>query len=201
MALQPWLRSWMPPYTGRQIGCLVYLAFALFIFASVAIDSYHFDHMTPAEHLAAAKQAQNGDSKAVTEGLKHVGAIPLNARESLAAKDLEPVLRARAEQFRETALAAQQIRAGQVAAVDGLGTSLKNLGYDVKVSKSDTAGEITITSSEFSDTDHRVRFLAFVRKDRVIEGVCLAGITTVRLRESQYPFSFNEAYSLECFSR
>ncbi len=95
MALKPWLRSWLPPYTGKQIGCLVYLAFALFIFASVAIDSYHFDHMTPAEHLAAAKQAQNGDkSNAVTEGLA-IAAIPINARRALAAKNLEPVLRSR----------------------------------------------------------------------------------------------------------
>jgi hypothetical protein len=158
----------------QQIGSLVYLAFALLIFAFVAIDSYHFDHMTPAEHLAAAKQAQNGDSNAVTDGLQHIAA-------SLAAKNFEPVLQARAEQFRETALAARQIQAGQVAAVNDLGTSLKNLGYDVKVSKSDTAGEIAITSSEFSDTDHRVRFLAFVRKDRVTEGVSTRSASTKRI--------------------
>ena len=40
---------------------------------------------------------------------------------------------------------------------------LRNLGYDLTVAQSDKPGELTITSKDFDDTDHRVRFLSLLR--------------------------------------
>ena len=80
-----------------------------------------------------------------------------------------------------------------------LQANLKDLGYDVKVSASDLPGEVVITSEEFADTDHRVRFLAMMRGRKAPLGTC--GFTRVRLRSSGLPrVGFNESYSLDCSS-
>ena len=78
--------------------------------------------------------------------------------------------------------------------------SLRDLGYDFEVSPSETAGEVVITAAEFDDTDHRVRFLAFLRNHKSpVRGLCFGGFTKVRLRSSRIPLvGFDESYSLEC---
>ena len=83
-----------------------------------------------------------------------------------------------------------------------LQADLKGLGYDLTVSRSDKAGEVAITSKEFDDTDHRVRFLAFMRgKSSPRFGVCYAGFNKLRLKSSSIPFvGFDDSYSLECFN-
>jgi len=84
-------------------------------------------------------------------------------------------------------------------AIKQLETDLKNLGYDLTVSNSSTAGEIVVISSDFNDTDHRVRFLAAMRgRNLPTAEACYAGFTTVRLKSSSLPIGFSESHSLDC---
>ena len=81
---------------------------------------------------------------------------------------------------------------------------LRNLGYDLTVAQSDKPGELTITSKDFDDTDHRVRFLSLLRsRNSPAAEVCLAGFQTVRLKTPGDLFGFfgfSQTYSLECFN-
>ncbi len=95
---------------------------------------------------------------------------------------------------------AANISVARAASIKGLESELKNRGYDLTATESEAPDEIIITSSDFSDTDHRVRFLSTVRaKYSVNFSVCLNGYDKVRLRSSRIPFAgFDESYSLEC---
>jgi hypothetical protein len=101
-------------------------------------------------------------------------------------------------QKKANAIAAREARA---LVVSGFGALLKEKGYDLDV-KANSDYEIIITSSEFSDTDHRVRFLSFIRsKNSPAYGVCGNGFSKIRLRSSSIPFvGFDESYSLDCLS-
>jgi hypothetical protein len=176
-----------------------------------------FNALSAAQHLEAAKQALR--LGLFSDGLRHVNAIAKGApeaseatrlRDDLAAgkraadlaaakneEELAALQQARIAQERETAKAAENARK---AAIRDLQDNLKNLGYATTVGPSDKPEEIVITSKDFGDTDHRVRFLSFMRgRNSPAGGVCLAGVQTLRLKDAGW-FGFNEAYSLDCFS-
>jgi hypothetical protein len=100
------------------------------------------------------------------------------AQESAAAEARVSAIVATAQADAETARAAE----ARAAAIANLEKDLRNRGYDLTVKQSNTANEIAIASSDFSDTDHRVRFLSFIRgRNSPAVPACLAGFTTVRL--------------------
>lgn len=95
-------------------------------------------------------------------------------------------------------LEAQQNEQKRSAGRD-LKADLKNLGYEYDVEVDVSKNEIIITSTDFENTDHRVRFLSFLRgKHHPTSGVCFAGLDKVRLRGGRF-FAFSEAYPLNCF--
>jgi hypothetical protein len=190
----------VPTPSGKQWVFIVYALFMGAVIADFAIEEHHFQQMTPAQHLSAAKAKKSGGESDVNEGLRHVAAIPASAPESAEAKTVETDLQNRKTAYDDAAREAQQARAAQVSAVKELGESLKNRGYDVKVSKEEKENGIVIVSSDFDDTEKRVRFLSTLRgREGLSYSVCSAGLITVRLRSSEYLFGFNESYSLECY--
>jgi hypothetical protein len=95
--------------------------------------------------------------------------------------------------------ATQLAEEARKAALRNLQDSLKNLGYDLTVAQSDKADELIITSKDFGDTDHRVRFLSFLRAPNSPAAyVCVAGFQTVRLKDTGFLGLFSETYPLEC---
>jgi hypothetical protein len=151
--------------------------------------------MSPAQHL---DMAESGIS--FNEAWKHLDAIPPNTPE--AAKMPEARARLKAKQQANTKEMADRITAtnSQAAAVVELEKDLRNRGYDLKVSGSDTPNEVTITSSDFADTDHRVQFLSAMRS-KFSGPACWAGFRTVRLRSSSIPLvGFSESYPMECLN-
>jgi hypothetical protein len=198
-----------------------YFALILIVFAMVVTvntvammrDKWVFSHMTSAQHLWEAKKT-TPEIVDVDVALRHLSAIPANAPEE---REVQVVRTALSQKRTEIEAAQAQQRSAQAEkhaevkasndargdAVSELAVELKNLGYDLSVkTKSDGPDEIVITSSEFNDTDHRVRFLSFMRgKNSPAYGVCLNGFSKIRLRASQIPFvGFDESYSLNCFS-
>jgi hypothetical protein len=176
-------------------------------------DSWVFNHMTSSQHLWEANKS-TPDLGDVEIALRHISAIPKNAHESASAQVLKTTLKQKLSEMkaeeanRATAKADkdQQAKAAADArsiAVTQFALDLKNLGYDLSVKVNhDVPNEIVLTSSEFGDTDHRVRFLAFMRsRNNPEELVCLSGFTTIRLRTSAIPFvGFDDSYSLNCFN-
>jgi hypothetical protein len=155
--------------------------------------------MTAAQHLSEAKQCLRGNEAAVDAGLWHLAAIPKQSVEVTEAKEIEAQLRARKSELRQAVEAEKQAKEARQAAVVQLRADLKNLGYDLTLGQSDAPEEIVITSGEFAQTDHRVRFLSFLRgKNSPALAECFTGLRTVRLKSSSY-FGFDESYSLNCF--
>jgi hypothetical protein len=159
--------------------------------------------MTSTQHLWEAKVAL--ETPADT-GLarRHVEAIPANSPEApnaqaLGTKLWEREAAAKAAQA-EKDEAANAVRNAHALAINQLSADLKNLGYDLSVEAggSDAPTEIVITSSEFSDTDHRVRFLSSIRgRNALTAASCWNGFDKVRLRSSNIPLGgFNESYSI-----
>ncbi|MGH9664045.1 MAG: hypothetical protein ACRD9L_06455, partial [Bryobacteraceae bacterium] len=162
-------------------------------------DRYAFNKMTPTEHLAIAMTKSQGNLTSVRGALRHLAAIPANSREHSDAAKLRNQLEERESTLDEVAAAqAREVAAHAWATVE-LAKNLKNRGYDLTVTQSNIPNEIVVTSSDFADTDHRVRFLSFMRGgDMPTLTACWAGFTAIRLKSSQFPFGFNESYSLEC---
>lgn len=163
--------------------------------------------MTPAEHLAASKEALK--QKAFDDGLRHVNAIFAGAPEISEGQKVREEIEAAKEAARreadEASQAAQLAEERRQTAVRDLQDHLTNLGYDLTVAQSDKHDEIIVTSKDFGDADHRVRFLAFLRRETSQSTeACLAGFQTVRLRTpgSLFDglFGFSQTYSLECFT-
>jgi hypothetical protein len=153
----------VPTPSGRQWVFVVYVVFMLAVFIDFAVEEHRFGEMTPAQHLSEAKTRERGTDSEVADGLRHIAAIPANSPESAEAKTVEADLQARKTAFDDAIREAQQARAAQASAVKELGESLRNLGYDVKVSKEEKGNGILIVSSDFEDTEKRVRFLSTLR--------------------------------------
>jgi ABC-type protease/lipase transport system fused ATPase/permease subunit len=189
------MRDWL------ALCCVVAVGLALAYFADRATRR-DFDAMTPAEHLEASRAALKEGLSDTSE--RHASAITAGAPEFLDARKIKEQLgaakkaaRQRVEDARQAAQLADESRR---TAVHDLQAGLRSLGYDLTVSQSDEPGEIVITSREFDDTDHRVRFLSLLRgRDSPTAGVCLAGFSGVRLKGPGLIFRFSETYSLRCF--
>jgi hypothetical protein len=182
-----------------------FILFALaIIFGVAAWDQHTFKAMTPAQHLDAARAAL-GD-KHFDDGLYQLSAIKPGAPESADAKELEGELTAAKEAAQRDQAAPQEAariaERQREAVVQQLQARLSELGYAVTVAPSDKPGEIVITSKDLGDTDHRVRFLAFLRgRNSPATSACFAGFHTVRLSSGLLSpiWGFSEAYSLDCF--
>jgi TPR repeat protein len=168
-----------------------------------------FNAMTPAKHLIEAQSALRAGL--YTEALAHARAITTGPEVSEARKIEQEVSNARevgAQMLQGAREAeAQRLQAARSAeesrrvALNDLQRELKNLGYDLTVAQSDQLNEVLITSKDFGETDHRVRFLSFLRgRNSPTTGVCLSGFQNVRLKDSSSFFGFSEVYSLDCFS-
>jgi hypothetical protein len=195
---------------------LVIVILILIIFSYAMVQDYKFDHLSPSQHLAEAKRLEadgelerpNVSQKLIQElqegafedGLRHISAIPANSAERAEATSIAEELEIRLRELRDAKEAALQARKDKIAAVHELQIQLKNLGYDLKTSTSKVPNEIIITSKDFADTDHRVKFLSFIRNHNGPSGLlCVHGYETVRLETSLPVIGFNEQYSLDCF--
>jgi hypothetical protein len=122
---------------------------------------------------------------------------------ALTALVLVAYLETRAEEERalKATSPAKHLEAARLA-LRNLQAALRNLGYDVTVSQSDKPTEFTIISKDFDDTDHRVRFLSFLRgENTLLTEVCSVGFETLHLRTSDLPFlGFSDTYSLACIN-
>lgn len=180
---------------------MAYVGFIVIFVAYMAWQEHKFNKMSPAAHLAAAKAGsiQNGSDR--QDMKRHLEAIPKNAQQAGQAIALREQIdddESRAGQEYELRAQANNARA---SAIVQLGKDLKDLGYELSVEASpDTWDEIIITSTELGDTDHRVRFLSFMRgRNAPTGGLCGAGLTKLRLKSSTLPLvGFNELYSLSC---
>ena len=160
-----------------------------------------FNAMQPGEHLAAARSAlATGQAD---EALRHAQAItkgPLAPE----ARTLETEIAAAHQKATDERNAAARVAAlaqeRMKESASNLQSELKNRGYDLTVSLADKPGEITIVSPDFGDTDHRVRFLSFLRgQNSPASEVCAAGLYNVRLKNGEWFGGFSEVYSLDCF--
>lgn len=200
--------------SGARIGIFFAIYFGLamlFVISSALWNEHVFTTMSPAQHLAEAKKALRDESGAFDdEGLRHANAVPANSPEAQEATEAATTLGARLEEKKRADVEAQQIaadaRSARAAAVRELQEQLRNLGYELTVAQSEKADEIIITSRDFAETDHRVRFLSFIRgRNSPAAGVCFAGFQSLLLRNSRYTFGgqfgFSESYPLECSLR
>ena len=154
------------------------------------VEKRAFDTMTPAGHLEASKAALR--EHRFDQVARHLSAIPAGAPEALETSRIR-------EELAVAPQAAQLAEERRRTAVRDLQDNLRNLGYDLTVARSDKPDEIVITAKDFDDTDHRVRFLAFLRRQTSPAGeVCLAGFQTLHLKTPNFFSGFSEAYSLEC---
>jgi hypothetical protein len=144
--------------------------------------------MTPAQHLEMAEGRISFD-----EAWKHLDAIPPNAPEAAKVPEVRERLKEGKLAYQHAVTARANATAGRAAAVIELEKDLRNRGYDLKVSVSETPDEMIITSSDFTETDHRVQFLSATRSKHS-GPPCWAGFRTVRLRSSSIPLvGFNES--------
>jgi hypothetical protein len=159
-----------------------------------------FNSLTPSQHLDEGKSGLTvRDMPSVETAMRHVAAVPRTSPEAKEAAEVEAQLKSRWTEIRQERNAVEQARKSRASAIAQLQTDLKNLGYDLSVSDYDGAGEIAITSSNFDDTDHRVRFLAFLRgRNSPTSGICWMGIKSIRLRGSGFFLRFNETYPFSC---
>jgi hypothetical protein len=212
------LSSWLyPDWVDKTIGGFTPLGrlgclgavIALLLAVGIGLDALEeakdakrFREMTPATHLTQARDEFRGGI--FNLALRHLQAIPSSAPEGPAARQMEPEVRAAQQSYEAARAAAQQAEAAAKLAKDtavrDLQKSLTNLGYDLAVTRSDVDDEIVITSEDFGETDHRVRFLSFLRSERSPAfGVCLAGFRTVRLKTKWSLLTgHSEAYALDC---
>jgi hypothetical protein len=164
----------------------------------VLTDFWTFHRMSAQDHLHSAKSALAANN--TSEALRQVSAIPLSAKESGGAEEVRQraheAIRAEEERWKPAIEYLQKAGEARNGAVRSLQAHLQSLGYDVTVKAGETRAEVVMISTDFSDTDHRVRFLAVLRKEIVNEATCAAGLTTVRLRAQWW--SFNQTYSLDC---
>ena len=193
------------------MGTAIVLALAYSI-ASEIWNRHVFSTMTPAQHLREARNGLRQDLPAIESALRHAYAIredspefrervPLQAELEKEEYDLNKAANDLKKAEEEKTMARNEADAARAAAISKLAADLKSLGYDVSVEPSESPDAVTITSSDFDDTDHRVRFLSFLRGNKApTVSVCWAGITKVQLRGSRIAFlGFNEIYSLDCF--
>jgi hypothetical protein len=198
---------------GLIFGTLFIVSFGL------AVREWHaFNSMTPAEHLAAAREDLN--RRAFDHGLQQLRVIPASAPEAAQAREVESALislREGAEkeaQVREAEREAQlreaaEERSPQSSAevtkteyVRIVQSELQELGYDLRITRSEKQDEIVISSKDFRDTENRVRFLAHLRSQKgPAQRLCSIGFQEVRLTGGGVlgRLEFNEAYSLECW--
>jgi hypothetical protein len=193
---------------GVMFGGVVAIGFAIALVGELR-DRWVFGHMTDKDHLWEAKVALDTPVD-LNLSLRHLGVIPANSAERAKALVLEREVRqkesemATAESARKAAQAertraATEASEARAASVRQFETALKNVGYDLSAEASgDSRDEVVITSKEFEDTDRRIRFLSFLRKEWGPAGaVCWQGFSKVRLRSSKIPLvGFSESYSL-----
>jgi hypothetical protein len=165
-------------------GCMLF---------SVWWDDHEFNKMSPARHLELAENLISFD-----EAWKHLDAITPNSPEAAKVPETRERLKAKRLANQQAATARASAAVGRAAAVTELEKDLRNRGYDLTVSGSETPDEVIITSADFADTDHRVQFLTAMRSKHS-GPACWAGFRTVRLRSSSFPLvGFSEDYSMEC---
>jgi len=165
-----------------------------------ASEKRQFDAMTPAgQHLARAREALA--EGAFEEGLREIHAIPSSGPEAVSAKEVEDRLNAALQSARRAAEARAEQERVETLKNDQIHTvevQLRELGYDLRISGSGKPDEVTISSNDFSDTDHRVRFLAYIRSQRGPgHKLCLLGVKQARL--GQGFLQSGDSYSLECW--
>jgi hypothetical protein len=197
---------------GVLFGGIIALVLVI-AFVEELHDRWVFGHMTGGQHLWEAKKS-TPQLVDVSLALEHLSAVPPVSPEAAEAKVLEKALRRKqsemataeaqyaAEEGRrqaESARTAKEASEARAASVKQFETALKNVGYDLSAETSrDNQDEVVITSEEFNDTDRRIRFLSFLRKEWGPAGaVCWQGFSKVRLRSSKIPLvGFNESYSI-----
>jgi hypothetical protein len=162
-----------------------------------------FNSMTSTEHLRAANEAEL--RRDYGEGLRHLGAIPDAVPDAIAAREatarlLSEQAAAAAELDARRAAETQRRQQAPISATQ-LQASLKEAGYDVTVSPSDDPTVVTIASTDFKDTENRVRFLARLRGQRWESGgICLMGFEQVHLLGGGIfgRIEFSESYATDC---
>jgi len=175
---------------------------------SAVVSVVEFNAMQPGAHLDVARSALATGQ--VEEALRHTQAItkgPLAPQARTMEAEIAAVRKTAADERNAASLAASaasmaaslaQERIREVAR--NLQSELMNRGYDLTVTQSARPNEINIVSNEFSDTDHRVRFLSLLRgHDNLATQACMAGFLNVRLKDREWFAGFSEVYSLDCF--
>jgi hypothetical protein len=180
--------------------CAAVFAICVAAILLVLWDGRVFNNMTPSQHLNEAKRRINErDLPSLQIALAHVAAVAKTSPEAKEAAEVEAELKGSKAAIEQGINAAQLAKTSRATVIAQLQTDLNNLGYDLSVNDSDGAGEIAIRSSVFDDTEHRVRFLAFLRsRSAPTSDICLMGIRSIRLRGSGFLFGFNEAYPFSC---
>jgi hypothetical protein len=125
----------------------------------------------------------------------------VNAPERPEASELltpvDAAMQTRNQERASAAAAAAAAVAGQREAARYLGEYLKGRGYDLAVERSEAVDTLTVTSGEFGDSDHRVRFVDMLRsRNGPQEVLCADGIARVTLKTQLPLFGFQETYGL-----
>lgn len=200
------LREFAKPISGSTLLIIGIFVFALAVIAAVAIfavvqDQRDFNSMTPTEHLQRAKGFL--DAKLFDDGLKHIAAIPASAPEAVEATEIQHQLTTAKTAWKNDLDAKAEAKASddkaRTAYTRDLQDELRQLGYDLTVAQSDKPEEVVIASKDFEDTDHRVRFLAYIRGQNRRPGLCSRGFGQVRIESGGIIGGFNEVYSLDCW--
>ena len=159
-------------------------------------EQRRFQTMTPAERLQKARSMSNATEVGRREIRRHLAAIP---SEALSEQEEARLILEEVEKIENSPI--NDVKRVRAATIEQTALELRDRGYEVIVEQSDAAqNEVTIVSTDFGDTDRRVRFLSFLRRS---EGpklrLCWAGFSDVRLKTSRVPlFGFDTSYSLDC---
>jgi hypothetical protein len=203
--------SWAGLHKGTRtliVIPVVYLCLFLVAWLFIRAESKTFYAMTPAQHLEAARAKVKqfdvpGRNAAEWQVLfddvrRELDALPVDSARSEEGRKLRASLTKAQEWLNGVEQQGRQEAAAKSAFPTTLQNELKDRGYGCTVAtSSDAPDEIAITSKDFNDTDHRVRFLAFLRGRNY--DICATGFRKVRLKSGW--FEFSESYNLECGAR
>jgi hypothetical protein len=152
-----------------------------------------FDRMTPAQHLAKAKEIMTAEDPSrvsqdqIKEATRHLSAIPDTAPEHTEA----------------VALRQQSTEAGKEKSLEtvrrkytnDLEKALRQQGFDFVVAE--LGDQLILENALLKDEDNRVEFLTTIRKIRDAQGLCDVGFRRAALGEKG-SLSGTHVYSLDC---
>ena len=190
---------------ARFMALGVYLSLGALGLVVFLFDHVQFNRMKPDEHLRTAKIALTLSN--LDDAERNLNVIPRSPETDEVWKQLKAAREAESQAATERAERADSRRQLQRAEVEQRGLYIGRLqkdltetGYDVTVSWSGNPAMVTIASNDFENTERRVSFLAYLRKQSADERLGWPCFSRVRLTSGGWfgPFTYSSVFDLAC---